>query len=532
MGIGRFLILGLFVVISSLAFGLEKEEKEAIKAIKAGDIVTLKSYMDKYPDVNCEFSNGKTGLYYAIIHDQYAVAEFLLVGGADPDKEVTGFSTLYWAIKNNRQQMVRLLIEYGAEVNKPDHKQNTPLIYAAKMNNKDICKLLIDRGANPLHENANEKTASDHIAYNDQSPAYMYLLKMEELYAMMDSVPTHYDGPYISWEENDRLRLTYYEHKQEENLTRIVEKTTAPVKNDTIISGYGWDKNTYRIMLNYTPGPTVLKTQGDIFAIGDIHGRYYALLKLLMKNGIIDADYMWAFGQGHLVLLGDEFDRGKWVTDALWFLYELSFQAREAGGNVHVMLGNHEVMAMTGDHRYINDKYRYFTEYMQIDYSQLFEKNTVLGKWLRSQNVVLQINDIIFMHAGISPQFALYNYDYAEINSRIQDYLYTDYAIPKHSPEAHILGPFGPQWYRGYKSYSNMHPEITQEFIDSYLESKGLSRMILGHNEQPVITPSYDGKVISVDVKIDESGETAQGLLISGEGIFICDSAGNKERVD
>jgi hypothetical protein len=360
----------------------------------------------------------------------------------------------------------------------------------------------------------------------------MYLLRMEKLYMRTDSVSTHYDGPYISWEANGRLLVTYFEHKQEENLTRIVEKTLPPIKNDTIIPGFGWDRNSYRVMLNYTPGPTVVKTQGDIFAIGDIHGRYYALINLLMNNGIIDSEYMWAFGEGHLVLLGDEFDRGKWVTEALWFLYELSFQALEAGGNVHVLLGNHEVMAMTGDHRYLFDKYRYFTEYIQTPYYQLFEKNTMLGRWLRSQNVIARINDYLFLHAGISPQFAIYDYAYSDVNSIIQQYLYTDYAIVRGSPEDHILGSFGPQWYRGYMSQDDKHPEITQEFVDSYLESKGLKRMILGHNEQPTIISSYQGKVISVDVRIDESGESAQGLLISGDEIYICGSDGTKERIE
>ncbi len=136
----------------------------------------------------------------------------------------------------------------------------------------------------------------------------------------------------------------------------------------------------------YTPNPDDVKTAGNIFVIGDIHGKYNALVNLLMNNKIIDTELKWIFGEGQLVLLGDVFDRGGFVTEMLWFLYELEIQARNSGGNVHLLLGNHEIMALTGDHRYVNYKYNYFTQYTQIYYFQLFEKNTVLGRWLRSQN--------------------------------------------------------------------------------------------------------------------------------------------------
>jgi hypothetical protein len=46
------------------------------------------------------------------------------------------------------------------------------------------------------------------------------------------------------------------------------------------------------------------------------------------------------------------------------------------------------------------------------------------------------------------------------------------------------------------------------------------------------INTSYEGKIISADVEIDESGKSAQGLLISGDKIFRCFSDGTKERIE
>jgi len=531
-GIIRIWVFMVFIVWSVTLLGQGQEEKSAIKAIKAGDIELFKSYLEKHPDLNCEFSNGKTGLYFAIVSDQVKIGEILLKRGADPNLIVGKYSTLNWAIKHDRGRIVRLLIEYGAEVDMTDENLDTPLIYAAELDRVEICKILIDRGADPLHKNLKEKRASNYAVYFTESPTFKYLQSMEKLCLNQDSIPSMTDGPYIFWEVDDQVVLTYYERNQAENLTRLIEKTIEAGKADTIVKGIGWDKNSYHIKHEYTPNPSKVTTAGNIFVIGDVHGRYDALVNLLVNNKIIDSDLKWIFGEGQLVMLGDVFDRGGFVTETLWFLYELETQAQNSGGNVHLLLGNHEVMALTGDHRYLNFKYNYFSQYTQTYYFQLFEKNTVLGKWLRSQNVIIRINDNLFLHAGISPQFAVYDYAISDINFQVQQYLYTDYRIEKGSPEDIILGSIGPQWYRGYMNTGNGMGEVSQQFVDDYLDSNELKRMILGHNEQISINTSYEGKIISADVAIDESGKSSQGLLISGDQIFRCLSDGTMEPIE
>jgi hypothetical protein len=532
IGIAKIWIVIVFIGWAVPVLGLDKDEKLAVKAIRTGDIELLRSYLEKHPGLNCEFSNGKTGLYYAIEYDGIIISEFLLERGADPNFVVSDYSTLGWAIKYSRGRIARLLIEYGAEVNQTDDDLNTPLIYAAELNNMEICKILVDRGADPLHKNLKEKRASDYAVIFSGSPAYKYLLSMEKQCQDQASIPSMHDGPYIFWENDDQAVLTYYEHDQDKKLTRLIEKTIWTGTADTVVEGIGWDKNSYHIAHRFLPDSCEVETTGNIFVVGDIHGKYNALVNLLVNNKVVDANLRWIFGEGQLVLLGDIFDRGSSVTEALWFLYELEIQARNSGGNVQLLLGNHEVMALTGDDRYLDFKYDYFTQYTQVYYFQLFEKNTLLGRWLRSKNVILRINDFLFTHAGISPQFAAYDYSYSDVNSRVQNYLHSDYRIQKGSPEDMILGSVGPQWYRGYMNFSNNATEVTQQFVDDYLGSNGLKRMVIGHNEQSTINISYNGKIISADVEIDESGRSGQGLLIDGDFIYRCFSDGTKERIE
>ena len=63
----------------------------------------------------------------------------------------------------------------------------------------------------------------------------------------------------------------------------------------------------------------------------------------------MDSACHWTFGKGHLVICGDLFDRGNDVTAELWLLYKLEEEAKEKGGYVHTILGNHEIMNLSGD---------------------------------------------------------------------------------------------------------------------------------------------------------------------------------------
>ena len=520
-------VIGLMVMAFPL-YGQKKEERTAIRAIKSGDIETLRTYLVKHSGPECMFHDGKSGLYYAIAADQFNVSWFLLEEDANPDHIVDGLTPLTWAAEYGRERIARLLIEYGAEVNWTDERGNTPLIYATQSGNLEMCRILVSRGADILHHNREGRRAIDYTGYNPGSSVYRYLQQMEELIKAQDTIPSMQDGPHIFFETEERIVLKYFQHIREKKLTRVRE-TTFPFPGSKMqAEGAAGDDHTYTVRREFPPDEDSIVTTGNVFALGDIHGRYHALVQILVNNGIVDTALTWTFGDGHLVFLGDIFDRGGHVTETLWLIYDLQQQAGEAGGEVHLLLGNHEVMTMTGDHRYLNEKYEFFSAYTGKEYYSLYDTNTVMGRWLRSRNVVLRINDHLFLHAGISPQLAIHGYSLSEINRGIRDYLHSEENPERGSLAELLTGPVGPLWYRGYGRYGGNFPEVTQEYVEAYLDKHGLERMILGHNELQAVSAAFDGKVISIDVAIDESGMSAQGLLISSEGIFICHADGKR----
>jgi hypothetical protein len=99
--------------------------------------------------------------------------------------------------------------------------------------------------------------------------------------------------------------------------------------------------------------------QTRVVAIGDVHGALPEFESILKETGLVDARRGagggWAGGNSVLVQLGDVVDRGPKTRGSLDLLMELERSAaKQKKGNVVALLGNHEVMAMMGDMRYVS----------------------------------------------------------------------------------------------------------------------------------------------------------------------------------
>ena len=103
-----------------------------------------------------------------------------------------------------------------------------------------------------------------------------------------------------------------------------------------------------------SPSAQVQFTGADrVVAFADVHGAYTELVTLLRETGIVDAQDHWAAGRSHVVSLGDLLDRGADSRKVMDLLMRLQGEAATAGGQLHVVLGNHEAMNLLGDLRYV-----------------------------------------------------------------------------------------------------------------------------------------------------------------------------------
>lgn len=254
-----------------------------------------------------------------------------------------------------------------------------------------------------------------------------------------------------------------------------------------------------------------------IFAISDIESGFGAFRQFLVTHGVADMQLNWTFGKGHLVLVGDFVDRGASTTQVLWSIYKLEQAAREAGGHVHFIIGNHEIKNMQGNFQSAHEKYFYIAGMQGKQQSQLFDDHALLGRWLASKNVLEVINGVAFVHGGLHADLAKYQVSVAEINQIVRSGYRTLYYSPVTVSKTSFLqsSTTGPAWYRGY-----FKDDLTQQDIEQGLTAVGAKAVVVGHTLQSEVNARYNHKVFAIDVKHPKDYLTSFPLR-SSEGLLI-----------
>ncbi|KZN30855.1 hypothetical protein N474_02670 [Pseudoalteromonas luteoviolacea CPMOR-2] len=262
--------------------------------------------------------------------------------------------------------------------------------------------------------------------------------------------------------------------------------------------------------------PIIFETKEKIAALSDLHGQYHLMKTLLKNNGILDRKDNWAFGKGHFVITGDIFDRGDQVTEILWLVHKIEQQALRAGGRVHLLLGNHEVMVLNGDLRYLNPKYIKTGEFLKVPFQKLIGKNTILGRWLRSKPVLLKINGYLFTHGGFHPSLAKQPLSLSDLNHIFKSYLVKGEPHQTRTGMARFLHKSnGLVWYRGYFKDNG----ATEKELELLLKHFDVDHVVVGHTSQRKIETRHNGKVIAIDSSI-KKGKYGEILFIEDDNLY------------
>lgn len=330
------------------------------------------------------------------------------------------------------------------------------------------------------------------------------------------------DGPYLMHDESSSTLLYV-------NGNSITRKTFNPAEGNQL-SVYTDLNEVFTVSLKrkLSDEPSIFPAPSKLLALSDIEGNFEALRKLLQANKVIDQNFNWIFGDGHLVFLGDMFDRGMQVTECLWLLYSLEEKAKSAGGYVHFILGNHEIMNLQGKHKYVTKKYLQNASKIGRSLTELYNEQSELGKWLRTKNIIESIGDLLFVHGGISPSVSRMPLTIPEINNLARpyyakeidstnQYLVILFDNHKRGNENNYPSPF---WFRGYYGDIDNLKEIpTIQQVDSSLVKYGVHRIITGHTIiSEGITTHYGGRVINVDTH--HAGGKSEALLIKGNQYY------------
>lgn len=317
-----------------------------------------------------------------------------------------------------------------------------------------------------------------------------------------------------------------------------------------------------------------------IVAVGDLHGDFDNFKTILEGTGLIDRKLHWTGGKTHLVQIGDILDRGPDAKKIFDLMMRLEKEAEEAGGKVHALIGNHEEMNI-GDVAFDREGYvtlGQFYSFLPDEYREKKEKkirkeiggnapketglvssldsnlieyweevrkeamkssghparrvyirnfNKKYGKWILEHNAVIKINDIIFVHGGISEKFSKWKLE--NINNRLRIELDDLRWAAMNSKPPNIPGyrrqivyePNGPYWYR---DLALMGENDFKEDVDRILTNLKAQYMVIAHTPRLIKTKDdmqrFQGRIWIIDTGISKAYGGHLSALIIEDGKF------------
>jgi hypothetical protein len=278
-----------------------------------------------------------------------------------------------------------------------------------------------------------------------------------------------------------------------------------------------------------------------IIAVGDLHGDFRAWMDIATAAGIVNPEGHWSGGATILVQAGDITDRGPDSLKIVRSLQQLQAEAPQTGGQVIVILGNHEAMNLLGDNRYTTPgEYAAFVDdrsvarrerlYMAvrkqleaaepkalpsrvreewlartplgwIEHRTAWSPTGELGRWATRNPAIAKVGNTLFVHGGISAEYAKLSID--AVNRRVAAAM----AAADDGPRSVLTDPLGPLWYRGLTGRDpeaeqiravgppSPHLSVEQE-LDIVLSAYGAKHLVIAH------TPSLQGIIIQYDGRL------------------------------
>ena len=305
---------------------------------------------------------------------------------------------------------------------------------------------------------------------------------------------------------------------------------------------------------------------GRVVAIGDLHGDIGQARRALRIAGVLDdaddaVNPKWVGGNATLVQLGDILDRGDDEIGILILLQKLDKEARKQGGGVYVMNGNHEVLNISGDFRYVTrgafgettrfsqhlvklfgDKFR---DAFGVDEEDawtrqskarigLFSPGGPLAQQLSMHHTVLIVNDTVFVHGGLVPRHVEFGLD--KLNRAVSDWMRGKEIKDDETRMALGMAIGGVRdsivWHRAYgteKFATDQDRGNSCELLEKTLSMiDGAKRMVVGHTPQlGGANCECEGKIWRIDVGMSFGvlGADPQVLEIVGDQVRVLTSS-------
>jgi len=288
---------------------------------------------------------------------------------------------------------------------------------------------------------------------------------------------------------------------------------------------------------------SIFPSKKRIIAIGDIHGDFNKLEECLLLSKVIDASWNWIAKpkDTFIIQLGDQLDGGgrnvvskignsirhaqnkhnktneikrdtneKEEEKILLYLERLNKKAKVYGGRVLSLLGNHELMNVMGNFSYVNNNDKSFGSLKNR--KNIFQPGGKLAHYMAcTRNVIIQVGDILFLHAGILPPTSYNSYQsmnpevrklkITKVNTLMRRFLLGDTKLEKSNQFKQLfLNSDSMLWTRQLGQYNVDCSNVERTL--KYWDVKGL---VIGHTPQSRINSVCSNKVWRVDIGMSKA---------------------------
>lgn len=257
-----------------------------------------------------------------------------------------------------------------------------------------------------------------------------------------------------------------------------------------------WKKQCKKYDVNKQP--SVLPAVERIIVIGDIHGDWDMTQKLLKVANLINEDGNWIGGCTVVVQVGDQIDRCRYKFGSgnpscdkpeatnpdegndwkiLQYFTNLHHQAKKVGGAVYSLMGNHELMNVQGDFRYVSyEGRREFINYKKPDNTIIedgdearqwaFKPGNPISDYLAcTRQMALIIGSNLFVHAGLLPIIAK-KYSVKSLNQLMSLYLWDKLGKPGDYNDVFFTSDISPLWNRVFGNIGMQTLNKSTEYLD------------------------------------------------------------------
>jgi hypothetical protein len=176
--------------------------------------------------------------------------------------------------------------------------------------------------------------------------------------------------------------------------------------------------------------------------------------------------------------------------EKLFYFWEITFEE-------FFILKQKESMNVKSDFRYVNN-----LEYKSNYTEAMNPKTGRIGKYLVTLPTAVIVDSILYVHAGILPNFAKFGIEKLnqDVRKMLLGEIIPECQISKHGKDC-PTGSNGPLWTRYFTT--NWNRDTICETLSETLEILKVKRMVIGHTPRHHIDFSCKFKLVMIDVGLD-----------------------------